>query len=72
MYFELSLLLLIFDTEVGIHLSLLLGTDVKELLSPRAKLNSLASRSCLSRLGLCLTSTGNSFLMSFCYLNLVG
>lgn len=70
--FKLSLLLLVFDTEVGIHPSLFLGTDVKELLSPRAKLNPLASRPCLSRLGLCLTSTGSGLFMSLCYLNLVG
>lgn len=66
-YFELSLLFRVFDTEVGIQPSLSLGTDAKELLSPRAKLSPL----CLSRLGLCLTSTGNSLFMSFCYLNLV-
>lgn len=41
---KLSLLVAVFDAAVGIHLSLFLGTGVKELPSLRAKLNLLASR----------------------------
>jgi len=71
-YFQLSLVLLVFDTAVGIRPSLFLGTGVKELLSPRAKLNPLGSRPYLSRLGLCPASTGGSLFMSLRYLNLLG
>lgn len=71
-YFELSLLFLVFDAAVGIHPSLFLGTGVKVLLSPRAKLNLLASRLYLSRLGLCPISTRSSLFMSWRYLNLLG
>lgn len=70
--FKLSLLLLVVGIEVGIHPCLFLGTDVKELLSPRAKLNPVALRPCLSRLGLCLTSTDNNLFMILCYLSLLG